>query len=194
MAERRVDFLHVVIGDSFRLEVLLEDLVGRARINVVRTEQVELFLALRQHVIHRRDGLLVHRFGGVKYIFGKFLAFVLDRVEEQAVVLFEDREDRFAAHRSPTAEHDRHLVLFEQLFGLFRKQRPVGRRIHDHRFDKIILAAGLHAARLVDFVKGEQQRVLQRGLADRHRAAERMQHSDLHDVGRARPGQQTGHQ
>ena len=40
------------------------------------------------------------------------------------------------------------LPVFEQLFGLFRKQRPVGRGIDDDRFDHL----AHHAAGLVDLV------------------------------------------
>ena len=149
-------------------EIFEEHEVGGLRINVVGAEQVELLLALREQVIHRGSGLLVHGFGGVENVLGHFFALVLHGVEEQAVVLLEDRQHGLAAHRSPAAEGHGDLVFLEQLLGFFGEERPVRGAVDDDGLD--LLAQ--HAALGVDFVEGEKQDVAQRGFADGHRAGE----------------------
>jgi hypothetical protein len=57
----------------------------------------------------------------------------------------------------------------------FGKQRPVRRRVHHNRFE----LSAKQAALLVLLVDEHEDGVLQRGLADGHRARERMQHADL---------------
>ena len=96
--------------------------VGRAREDVVGAEQVELLLLaalLAQQPLDGGQDLLVRRGPGVDDVLGALVALVLHRVEEQAVVLLEDRQHVLAADRGPAAEDRRDLVLEEQLLGLF---------------------------------------------------------------------------
>ena len=160
MTERGVDFLDVRIRDTLGLQILLEDLVGGAGIHVVGAEEVEFLLTFAEHVVHRRDGLLVHRFGRVEDVLRQFFALILDGVEEEAVVAFEHGQAGLATNGSPAAEDDGDLVFHEQLFGLFGEQGPVGCGIDDDGFDENLFAADLDAAGLVDLVEREEQHVL----------------------------------
>ena len=100
---------------------------------------------------------------------------VLDRVEQQAVVLLEDRQNRLARHRRPGAEHHRDLFLLEQVARLFGEQRPIRRGIHD---DRLQLPSEQSALAVLLFDE-HQDRVLERGFADGHGAGQRVQHADL---------------
>ncbi|MEY9343107.1 hypothetical protein ABIF32_007201 [Bradyrhizobium elkanii] len=106
------------------------------------------------------------------------LALILHRVEQDVVQLLEHREHGFARHRGPAAEHDRDLVLGDQLAGLFGEQRPVRGGV-DH--DGLELLAE-HAALLVLLVDQEKDRVLQRGFADGHGARQRVKDANLDGV------------
>ena len=163
-------------GDALRLQVGLEDLVGRARIHVVGAfEHPALHADFLHQVVDRRNRLLVRRGAGVDHVLRRLLALVLHRVEEQAVVLLEHRQHRLPRHRRPAAEDDRDLVLLEQLARLLGEQRPVRRRIDD---DRLELPAE-QAALLVLLLDQHQDGVLQRRLADGHRAGQRVQDADL---------------
>ena len=70
------------------------------------------------------------------------------------------------------------LVFLDQLLGLFGEQRPVRSRIDDDRLE--LLAE--HAAFLVLLIDQHQHHVLERRLADRHRAGQRMEDADLDRV------------
>ena len=141
-------------GMPFILRYCLRILFVVRGINVVRTEEIELF-AFREHVIHGRDGLLIHGFSGVEDVLGQFFAFILHRVEEQPIVALEHRQHGFAAHGGPAAEDDGDLVLHEELFrfsansGQFEADQP--RRVRSCNLPPI------DAAAFVDFVEGEQQ-------------------------------------
>ena len=176
MPERRV-VDHDVLGlHAFRLEVGLEDLVGRARIDVVRAGQhPALHLLFFLQIVDRRDRLLVGRRAGVEHVALALLALVLHGVEEDAVELLEHRQHGLAGHRGPAAEHGRHLVRGDQLARLLGEQRPVGGRVDDHGLEFLAEQASL----LVLLVDQHQHDVLQRRLADGHRAGERMQDAHL---------------
>jgi hypothetical protein len=67
-----------------------QDLVGGARINVVGAQQEEAFrraAVFAHQVFHRRDGLLVRRRAGIEDVWRHLFAFVLHRIEQQAVQL-----------------------------------------------------------------------------------------------------------
>ena len=67
---------------------------------------------------------------------------------------------------------------------LLGEQRPVGGRIDHHRLE----LAAEHAALLVLILDQHEHHVLQRRLADRHRAGERMQDADFDRSGALRGG------
>ena len=176
VAERRVVDRDVRGGDALGFEVRLEDLVRGARIHVVGAfEHPALHAHFVHQVVDRRNRLLVRRGAGVDHVLGRLFALVLHRVEEQAVVLLEHRQHRFPGHRRPAAEDDRDLVLLEQLARLLREERPVRGRIDD---DRLELPAE-QPALLVLLVDEHQDRILERRLADGHRARQRVQHADL---------------
>ena len=171
--------------DALRLQERLEDLVGGARIDVVGAfEHPALHVAafLAHEVFDRGDRLLIGRGAGIEDVVGALLALILHGIEEQAVQLLEHRQHRFARHRGPAAEHHRHLVLLQQFARLLGEERPVGCGIDHDRLD--LLAE--QAAMLVDVVDHHQHGVLERRLADRHGAGQRMQHADLDRVLRLR--------
>ena len=191
MTEGGVVLHDVRVGHALRLEEGAQDLVGGARIHVVGAQQHEalgLAAVLAHQVFHGRNRLLVGRRAGVEDVLLEFFTLVLHRVEQQAVEFLVHRQHRLAGHRSPAAEGHRHLVLGQQLAGLFGEQRPVGGRVHHHRFE--LLAH--HATGLVDLVDGHQRGFLQRRFGNGHRAGQRMQDSDLDRVGRV--GRKRGRQ
>jgi hypothetical protein len=71
---------------SLAEEILEKDQVGGLRIDIVGADQIELLLALFEHVVDGWSGLLVHSLGGVEDVGRHFLALVLHRVEEQALL------------------------------------------------------------------------------------------------------------
>ena len=98
VAERGVDLLDIFVLDPFGMQEGAEDLVGGARIDVVRPQQKETFSAaavLAQQVFHRRDSLLVRRRAGIEDVGGHLFPFILHRVEQQAVQLLKHRQHRF---------------------------------------------------------------------------------------------------
>ena len=198
VTERRVVDHDVFLLDALRLQIGLKDLVGGARIDVVGArEHPALHLLFLHQIVDRRDRLLVRRGAGVEHVALALLALVLHRIEQDRVQLLEHRQHGLARHRGPAAEHDRHLVLGDQLARLLGEQRPVRGRIDHDRFE--LLAE--HAALLVLLVDEHQHHVLQRGLADRHGAGQRMQDADLDGVlglggrhGRQKPERKPGGQ
>jgi hypothetical protein len=156
--------LHDVgIGHALALQEGAQDLVRGARVDVVGAQQHEALgrtAVLAHQVFHGGNGLLVGRGAGVEHVLAQLFTLVLHRVEQQRVLFFEHRQHRLARHRGPAAEHGGHLVLVNQLLGLFGEQRPVGGRVHHHGFE--LLAQ--HAALGVDFVDGHQGHVLEHGF------------------------------
>src|SRR5579883_3635240 len=80
---------------------------------------------------------------GIKHVALSLFSFELNGIEQDAVELLEHRQHRFARHRGPAAEHNRDLVLADQLAGLFRKERPVRCRINHHRLEFLAEEAAL---------------------------------------------------
>ena len=182
VAERGVDLLDIFVLDPFGMQEGAEDLVGGARIDVVRPQQKETFSAaavLAQQVFHRRDSLLVRRRAGIEDVGGHLFPFVLHRVEQQAVQFLKHRQDRFTRDRRPAAKHHRHFILGQQLARLLGKQRPVGGRVDHHRLQFL----AQHPAFGVDVVDGHQRDVFQRRFGNRHRPGERMHDPDFDGVG-----------
>ena len=169
----------VVLGDALGLQVGLEDLVGGTRVDIVGAGENEaLHAQVVEQVVHRRDRLLVGRGAGVEDVLGGFLAFVLHRVEQQAVEFFHHRQHGFTGHRGPAAEDHVHLVLGDQLAGFLREQRPVGGGVHHHRLQ--LLAHD--TAFFVLLFDHHQHGVFQCGFADRHGAGQGVQHTHLDGV------------
>ena len=111
MTERRVVDHDVFRRDALRSEVRFEDLVGRARIDVVGAGEHPAFHAFLVHqIVDRGNGLLVRRGAGVEDVLGALLALVLDGIEEQRIQLLEDRQHGFPRHRGPAAERRRDPV------------------------------------------------------------------------------------
>ena len=170
LAKRRVIHHDVFGGNAFRFQIGFENFIGGARIHIIGAQERKAFHALIEQVIHRRNRLLVGRGAGVENIGGRFLAFPLHGVKQNAVKLFINRQHRFAGYGSPAAESYRHFVFRQQLARFFGKQRPIGSRIHHHRLQLF----AQHAAFGVLLVDKHQHRVFQRRLGNRHGAAQRM--------------------
>ena len=112
--ERGVLFHDIFSGNTLGQKERPQDLVRRPRENIIRSKEVELLeaAAVRAHeVFGRRDELLVRRSAGIENIFGALFTLILHGIEEQAVIFFEHRQDRFAAHRCPASESDRDFVF-----------------------------------------------------------------------------------
>ncbi len=183
VAERRVLLHDVLVLHALGVQERAQDLVGRARVDVVGAQQHEALgraAVLRHQVFDRGDRLLVRRGARVEHVLAQLLAFILHRVEQQAVQLLEHRQHRLARHAGPAAEDHGHLVLRDQLARLLGEQRPVRGRVDDHRLELLAEDAALG----VDLGDRHQRGVLQHRLGDRHRAGQRVQDADLDRVGR----------
>src|SRR3954452_13878196 len=109
------------------LQVGFQDLVRGARIDIVGAGQhPALHLVFIPKVINRRDCLLVWRGAGIENVTAAFLAFILHRIEQDAVQFLEHRQDGLARNRGPAAERGGDLVDGNELPRLFSEQRPVG--------------------------------------------------------------------
>src|ERR1700739_2338861 len=113
MAERCVNGHNVVWRYALFGEIRAQDSVGRARIDVVSTEQNPSadFASFPAHQIsNSRNCLLIRRGPRVENVARAFFTLVLDWVEKQAVQLLEDRQNGLTGGGSPAAEHDRDLL------------------------------------------------------------------------------------
>ena len=163
MAERGVVLQDVFVLDALAVQEGTQDLVSGARVDIVGAQQHEALGAaavLAHQVFHRRDGLLVRRRTGVEHVLGELFTLVLHGVEQQAVQLFVDRQHALARHAGPATEGHCDLVLADQLTRFFGEQRPVRRRVDDHRLE--LLAQ--HAALGIDLVDRHQHGVFQHGF------------------------------
>ena len=185
MTEGRVFLQDVLVGNPLGVQEGAQDLVGRARIDIVGAEQGETLGAaavLAHQVFDGRDRLLVRRRARIEDIAGGLLALILHRIEQEPVQLLEHRQHGLAADRGPAAEDDGDLLLLDQFARLLGEERPVRRRVDDHRLHLLAEQAAL----LVEVVYEHQHGVLQRRLADRHRARKGMQDSHLDRLGHGR--------
>ncbi len=176
MAERGVVDHDVFFSHTVGLQIGFQNAVGGARVDVVGTGQNPALNAdFILEVVNRRNGLLVRRSAGVEHVAGRLFAFVLNRVEQDAVQFFNDGQNRFTRNGSPAAEDGVHAVLFQQFTGTFGEQRPVGGRVNDNGFELFTE----QAAFLVLLFDQHQHGVFQGGFRDSHGAGQRMQHADL---------------
>ena len=167
--------------DALRVEEVPQDLVRRARIDVVRPQELEPLGApalLAHQVLERRDGLLIRRRAGVKDVVGRLFALVLHRIEEETIQLLEDGQHGLSRDGRPATEDGRHLVLPHELPGLLGEERPVGGGVDDDGLDLLAEQAALG----VELLDRHQVDVPQRGLADGHCPRERVKDSDLDRV------------
>ena len=182
VTKRGVDLFDVFVGHAFGMQERAQNFIGGARINVVGTQQHKALGAaavFAHQIFNRRDRLLVGRCAGVEDVRRHFFAFVLHRVEQQAVEFFKYRQHGLARHRGPATEHRRDFVLSQQLPAFFREQWPVGRRVDDHRFKHF----SVDPAFGVDLVDGHQRHVFERGFGDRHGSGQGVQNPDLDRFG-----------
>ncbi len=148
-----------------------KNLVGGARVDIVGADQIEAFLAaaIRAHeIIHCRRRLLVNRGPGVDDILGAFLTLILDRVEQEAIILLEHRKNRFTAYRRPATKNRCYLILLKQLLGFFREEIPVRSGV----FNDSLYRSAEDTTGFVNFIDGHQHDLFDRCLADRHGAAQ----------------------
>ena len=165
--------------DALRLQERAQDLVRRARIDVVGAEQHPALGAaafLAHQVLDRGNRLLVRRGAGVEHVLRQLLAFVLHRIEQQAVQLLEHRQHRLARHRLVQQPNTTATLSCEISWRAFSA--------NSGQFDAGSTTTGLellahHAALGVDLVDRHQRHVLQHRFADRHRAGQRVEHADL---------------
>ena len=177
--ERRVVDQDVFLRNALGNQVGFQNLVGRARIDIVGAFKHETLDAFGVHqIIDGRDGLLVRGSAGIEDVARGFLTLVLNRVEQDRIQLFEHRQDRLARRRRPATEHGCDLVDGDQFTGLFGKERPVGGGIDN---DGLKLLAE-KAALLVLLFDEHQHGILERRLGDGHGAGQRMQNADLDRV------------
>jgi hypothetical protein len=169
----------VLLAHHFKLEevldVLARDLVGRARPDIVRSEEIEgLCVLLLLHPVEAGDDLLRGLLPGIDDVLRCLEAFVEGRVIQHPVVLLEHRQHRLARCRRPAAHNGRDLVVDEEFLGFLGEGRPVAGAV---LLDELDLAAE-HAALRIDLIDGKLLGLNRAGLADRHGAGNRMQDAD----------------
>ncbi len=177
-AEGRVILANVGVGDTLGMKKGADDLVAGARIDIVRPFEhpaLDAAAARAHQIFDRRHGFVARHRAAVEDVVRGFLAFIFEGIEQEAVQLLEDRQHRFARYRGPAAEDRGHLVLGDKLARLFREKRPVGCGIDHDRLDLLAEQSAM-GVQLVDL---HQHEVFEDGLADRHRARQRMQDADL---------------
>jgi hypothetical protein len=102
----------------------------------------------------------------------------LHGVEQDVVELLEHRQYRLARDRGPASEYRGDLLLGDELARFLREQRPIRGRVDDDRFEFLAEQAAL----LVLLLDQHEHDVLQRCLADCHRAGERVENADFNGV------------
>jgi len=143
VTEGRVVDHDVSFGDAFGFQVGFEDFVGGAGIHIVSTRQNPALDTLIHQVINSGNSLLVGCSTGVEHVFGRLFTLVLNRVKEQAVEFFNNRQNGFTGYGCPATKNDIHFFFFKQLAGFFCKQRPVGRRVYNNGFELLAEQATL---------------------------------------------------
>ena len=94
-----VFLVDIGVFHALALEVGAQNLVGGAGVDIVGTEQHPALgaTAVGTHqIVHRRNSLLIGRGTGIEHVLGKLFAFILHRVEQQAVEFFHHRQHRLA--------------------------------------------------------------------------------------------------
>ena len=179
VTERGVVHKDVFSGDAFGLKIAFENVVGGAWVDIVGAQKREfLNTKLFEEVVNRRDRLLVRSSTRVENVARGFFAFVLNGVEQQAVQFFKHGENRFTRDRGPVAENHIHVVNGQQFTCLFRKERPVGRRVDHNGFD----FTAQQTALCVLLCDQHQHGVFESGFRNGHRAREGVQHANLDRV------------
>ena len=74
------------------LQIGFKDLVGGTRVDIVSPEQSPTLDTISHQIIHRRNGLLVGCGTCVEHILGGLFTFILHRIEQNAVELFDHRQ------------------------------------------------------------------------------------------------------
>ena len=157
--------------------MLARDLVGGARPDVVGAKQVECLGALvLGDPVQAGEDLLGRFLAGIDDVLRLLETFIEGRVVEHAVILLEHRQHRLAGGRGPAAHHRSAFVLHEKLLRLLGEGRPIAGAVFLNELD----LAAEHAALGVDLLDGELFGLDRAGLADRHRAGDRMQDTDRH--------------
>ena len=144
------DDLHAIV---FRIGA--HDAVRGLGEHIIGSHKEQPSAALLLEIVESGNDLLVRRRTRIEDIGAGLHAFILQRIEQQRIVRFEHRLHGFAGRGSPSAEHRRHAVLFDQGLGFLREHRRFGLAVllHDFQF----LAE--HTALGVDLIDRHMQRI-----------------------------------
>ena len=91
-------------------------------------------------------------------------------------MLFDDGFNRLAAGRCPATEQRLHSILGDEFFRLLRAIGCIRTAVRNNHFNQ----PAIHPARLVRLLHRQPHRIHQRHLARRHRAGQRVQHTDFY--------------
>ena len=146
--------------------------VGFVRIDVVRSHQQKAIAVGRKQESRKLQRILVRRSTRVDAVPRIFETLIERRIEQQAPVAFDDRQDRLAGARHIAAEQQPDPVHLEQTFGQAAKLLRIGRRIVNDGLDHAIE----HASAGIDFLDRKERRVQLRlldagsnsGLGEQH--------------------------
>ena len=127
---------------------IAHDAVGLVGIDVVRAHHEHPRPECAQHELGELHAVLIRRGTRVDDVARVLEAFVQRRVHEQAVVLFDHRDDGLARARHVAAEDHPDIILEEQPLGeLLITRRRAGRVVSDQ-----LQLPPVDTARLVDFL------------------------------------------
>src|SRR5690606_41813157 len=99
--------------------MLTRNLVGSARPDVIRTEQIKcLGVFVFYHPVNARNNLLRRFLTGVDNVGSLLKAFIESRVVEHAVVLFKEWHYGFPCSCIPAATHRRTYVIYKITYRL----------------------------------------------------------------------------
>ena len=150
------------------LKKLLAVIVLFLRIDVVRSDQIELLAEFVDQPGDEFILLLIGNGAGVDHVLRAFAPFVERRIPVEIVLALEHRQYRLAARRRIGAEHADALVADDEFTRLIREGRGIRCRILYHRND----LHALDAAGRVDLFDREKRGFIERFFDDCRRAGE----------------------
>ena len=96
VTKRRVSFHDILLGNSFGFQEIVEDFVGRSRVNIIGSQQDPPFgptTILTHKIFNCRDSLLIGSRAGIEYVIRRLFALILNGIKQQSVQLLKNRKD-----------------------------------------------------------------------------------------------------
>ena len=160
MVKRRIFFNNIFFRHTLVQQESAKNLIRSTRENIVRTQQIKLLITapfFTHQIFSSGNQLLVGRSTGINDIARTLLPFVLNRIKEQTIALFKNRQNRLARNRSPATKSHSDIFFPKQHFGFLGKQIPIRCRIDNHGFNLLTQ----HAATGIDLSNSHKHDIAQ---------------------------------